>query len=68
MGKWVKALYDILLDRTEPAEMLEKDSVCAVEEVVENCVVLQRQDGSSCMVDRIDFERGFEALNEKLME
>ena len=23
MGKWVKALYDILLDRTEPAEMLE---------------------------------------------
>ena len=31
-------------------------------------VVLQRQDGSSCVVDRIDFERGFEALNEKLME
>ena len=68
MVKWVKALYDILLDKAEPAEMLEKDSVCAVEDVVDSCVILRREDGSSCLVDRIDFERGFEALNEKLME
>jgi len=62
--KWVRALHSILLECTEPAEMLEKDSVCQVEDVVENCVILRREDGSSCMVDRLDFERGFEAAGQ----
>ena len=61
MVKWVKALHSIRLEGTETAEMLEKGSVCQVEEVVENCVILRREDGSSCMVDLLDFERGFEA-------
>ena len=48
----VKARYGIVLDH---GEGLAKDDVCTVEEVVENWIILQREDGSSCMVDRIDF-------------
>ncbi len=64
MKKEVRALYDILLDKTGPGQKLEKGSVCEVEEVVENCVILRREDGSSCMVDLLDFERGFEAAGQ----
>ena len=68
MKKRVKAVHDILLDKTEPVQSLEKGEVCEVEEVVESWIILRKTDGSSCMVDLVDFERGFEALNEKLME
>ena len=68
MAKKVKAIREIKLDKTDPGKKLEKDEVCAVEELVENWIILRKKDGSSCMVDLVDFERGFEALNEKLME
>ena len=60
----VRALREIRLDRTEPVQSLEKDDVCTVEEVVENWIILRRENGSSCLVDRIDFERGFEAAED----
>ena len=56
----VKARYGIVLDHEEN---LEKDDICTVEDVVENWVILRREaDGSSRMVDRVAFERGFDAL------
>ena len=62
--KRVRALYEILLDKTEPHRKVEKDEICGVEELVEDWIILRRQDGSSCMVDLIDFERGFEAAED----
>ena len=64
MGKKVKAIREIKLDKTDPGKKLEKDELCAVEELVENWIILRRQDGSSCMVDVMDFERGFEAAED----
>ena len=34
------------------------------EELLENWIILRKQDGSSCMVDVMDFERGFEAAED----
>ncbi|MBR3555100.1 MAG: hypothetical protein IKN89_04245 [Oscillospiraceae bacterium] len=64
MGKKVKAIREIKLDKTDPGKKLEKDELCAVEELVENWIILRKQDGSSCMVDVMDFERGFEAAED----
>ena len=64
MGKQVKAIREIKLDKTDPGKKLEKDELCAVEELVENWIILRKQDGSSCMVDVMDFERGFEAAED----
>ena len=64
MEKKVKALYEISLDKTDPSQKLEKGDVFAVEELVENWIILRKKDGTSCMVDVIDFERGFEATDE----
>ena len=64
MGKKVKAIREIKLDKTDPGKKLEKDEVCAVEELVENWIILRKKDGSSCMVDLVDFERGFEAAED----
>ena len=64
MAKKVKAVREIKLDKTDPGKKLEKDEVCAVEELVENWIILRKKDGSSCMVDLMDFERGFEAAED----
>ena len=64
MAKKVKAIREIKLDKTDPGKKLEKDEVCAVEELVENWIILRKKDGSSCMVDLVDFERGFEAAED----
>lgn len=64
MAKKVKAIREIKLDKTDPGKKLEKDEVCAVEELVENWIILRKKDGSSCMVDLMDFERGFEAAED----
>lgn len=64
MTKRVKAIREIKLDRTDPGKKLEKGETCAVEELVENWIILRRQDGCSCMVDLIDFERNFEAAED----
>ena len=64
MGKKVKAIREIKLDKTDPGKKLEKGELCAVEELLENWIILRKQDGSSCMVDLLDFERGFEAAED----
>ena len=64
MGKKVKAIREIKLDKTDPGKKLEKGELCAVEELLENWIILRKQDGSSCMVDLVDFERGFEAAED----
>ena len=64
MGKKVKAIREIKLDKTDPGKKLEKGELCAVEELLENWIILRKQDGSSCMVDLMDFERGFEAAED----
>ena len=64
MTRKVRTVREIKLDRTDPGKKMEKGEVCAVEEVLEEWIILRRQDGSSCMVDLIDFERGFEAAEE----
>ncbi len=64
MGKKVKAIREIKLDKTDPGKKLEKGELCAVEELLENWIILRKQDGSSCMVDVMDFERGFEAAED----
>lgn len=62
--KKVKALHEIRLDRTDPKQKLDKGEVCGVEELLENWIILRKKDGSSCMVDLLDFERGFEAAED----
>jgi len=62
--KQVRLKYDLMPDKTDPSLRLEKDSVFTVEDVVESWVILRRENGTSCMVDIPDFERGFEALGE----
>ena len=64
MAKKVKAIREIKLDKTDPGKKLEKGELCAVEELLENWIILRKQDGSSCMVDLLDFERGFEAAED----
>ncbi len=64
MAKKVRALHEIRLDRTDPGKKLEEGDVCDVEELVENWIILRKKDGSSCMVDLFDFERGFEAAED----
>ena len=64
MGKKVKAIREIKLDKTDPGKKLEKGELCAVEELLENWIILRKKDGSSCMVDLMDFERGFEAAED----
>ncbi len=64
MAKKVKALHEIKLDKTDPGKKLERGDVCTVEELVENWIIRRRNDGSSCMVDLLDFERGFEATED----
>ena len=64
MGKKVKAIREIKLDKTDHGKKLEKGELCAVEELLENWIILRKQDGSSCMVDVMDFERGFEAAED----
>ena len=64
MARKVKAIREIKLDKTDPGKKLEKDELCTVEELVENWIILRKQDGSSCMVDLMDFERGFEAAED----
>ena len=64
MAKKVKAIREIKLDKTDPDKKLEKGELCAVEELLENWIILRKKDGSSCMVDLIDFERGFEAAED----
>ena len=59
--KRVRALTEILLDRMGPGEKLEKGEECAVEEVIENLIILRRETGESCMVPLSDFERHFQA-------
>ncbi len=64
MARKVRALHEIRLDRTDPGKKLEEGDVCDVEELVENWIILRKKDGSSCMVDLFDFERGFEAAED----
>ncbi len=64
MTRKVRTVREIKLDRTDPGKKMEAGEVCAVEEVLEEWIILRRQDGSSCMVDLIDFERGFEAAED----
>ena len=59
--KRVRPLTEILLDRMGPGQKLEKDEECTVEEVIENLIILRRQNGESCMVELSDFERHFRA-------
>ena len=56
-----EVLTEILLDRMGPGEKLEKGETCAVEEVIENLIILRRESGESCMVPLSDFERHFRA-------
>ncbi len=59
--KRVIAIYDLVLDKAAPAVNIPKGTVCAVEDVIENWVILRLADGSSCMVDIPTFEVGFDA-------
>ena len=62
--KKVRALYDILLDKTDPKQKLAQGELYGVEELLENWIIRRKKDGGSCMVDLIDFERGFEAAED----
>ena len=64
MARKVRTIREIKLDKTDPGKQLDKDEICAVEELVENWIILRKQDGSSCMVDLADFERNFEAAED----
>ena len=59
--KRVIAVYDVTLDKATPPVVVPKGTVCAVEDVVENWVILRMADGSSCMADVPTFEIGFAA-------
>ncbi len=57
----VIAMFDLILDKAEPPVFLKKGTVCAVEDVIEDWIILRLEDGASCMTDIPTFEVGFEA-------
>ena len=59
--KRVIAVHDLVLDKALPTVTIPKGTVCAVEDVMENWVILRMADGSSCMADIPTFEIGFAA-------
>ena len=61
-GKSVKAVSNLYLDRNLPPVRITKGTVYNVEEVVENCIILNTDDGPSFLVDMSTFERVFEVV------
>lgn len=59
--KRVIAVHDLVLDKAEPPVFLKKGTICAVEDVIEDFIILRLEDGSSCMADVPTFEVGFDA-------
>ena len=58
----VRAVNSFYLDRNLPPVRITKGMVYNVEEVVENCIILNTDGGPSFLVDMYTFERMFEAV------